>query len=185
MTLQAVTPASWPEVQGLDQTRQWSPNLGGAPPQRDGSSSFGPAMLIRENRTAMAVGILENSEMAGYPGVAVVLIWVDSSLARAGLALEAFAMYVENVFASGARLVHLEVLEFNRPVHRMMARIGVREQARMREHVYAAGRFWDVLVYAFDHQQFKQMSSRYAHNLPGGGKPPAALGGRRRPPSPQ
>ena len=41
-------------------------------------------MLIRDLKTADASGIVENSQMAGYPGVAVVLIFVDQSRARPG-----------------------------------------------------------------------------------------------------
>lgn len=181
ISLQPMTALNWPETSRLDELRQWHPNLGGTPPRRDAAGSFGPAMLIRDNRSAEAIGTVENSEMAGYPGVAVVLIYVNALAARPGLALEAFALYVANVFQNGARLVHLEVLEFNRPVHRMVARLGIGEQARMREQVYVAGRFWDLVVYAFDREHFDKIWKRYARSLPGGPRPPAALGGGRMP----
>jgi RimJ/RimL family protein N-acetyltransferase len=180
VTLEPVTPLNWPEVRRLDQIRQWSASLGGAPARADASTPFGPAMLIRDHRTAMAVGILENSQMAGYPGVAVVLIYVDEAIARPGLALEAFAMYVSQVFAAGARMVHFEVLEFNLRVQRSMARLGLKELARQRDQVYVAGRFWDLLVYAFDQDEWQRIRGRYARLLPGGDRGPVALGGRRR-----
>jgi len=179
VTLEPVTPLNWPEVLRLDQVRGWNPNLGGAP-LRGEAKSFGPAMIIRDNSSADAIGTLENTEMAGYPGVAAVLIYVDESVARPGIALEAFALYVSNVFAAGARLVHVEILEFNRRVIRMLRRIGLDEQARQRDHVYVAGRFWDVVVYSFDAAEWERIWSRYAAMLPGGGRRPAALGGSRK-----
>jgi RimJ/RimL family protein N-acetyltransferase len=137
-------------------------------------------MVIRANDDGAAIGVIENGQMIGYPGVAVVLIFVDPSLARPGIAMEAFAIYVARMFEAGARLVHLEVLAFNSSVLRMLARIGVKEQARLRDQVYAGGRFWDVLVFAFDAAQYQRILERYAGRLPGGDRRPAALGGRRR-----
>jgi RimJ/RimL family protein N-acetyltransferase len=135
-------------------------------------------MVIRANADSTAIGVVENGQMIGYPDVAVVLIFVDPLVARPGIAMEAFAIYVKSMFEAGARLVHLEVLEFNAPVLRMLGRIGVQEQARLREHVFAAGRFWDILVFAFDAAQYAHILGRYSRGLPGGDRRPAALGGR-------
>ena len=181
VTLEPLSEGNQLEASRIEAVRQRTPNLGGAPGRRDFTRSFGPAMLIRAKADGAAVGLVENGHMIGYPGVAVVLIFVDPSLARPGIAMEAFAMYVARVFEAGARLVHLEVLAFNRPVLRMLARIGVAEQARLRDQVYAAGRFWDVLVFAFDADQYRQIWTRYARMLPGGDRGPAAIGGRRKP----
>ena len=180
VTLEPLTEAHRAEVARIDAVRQRTPNLGGAPGRRDFTRSFAPAMVIRANDDGAAIGVIENGQMIGYPGVAVVLIFVDPSLARPGIAMEAFAIYVARMFEAGARLVHLEVLEFNAPVLRMLARIGVKEQARLRDQVYAGGRFWDVLVFAFDAAQYQKILERYVGRLPGGDRRPAALGGRRR-----
>ena len=181
VTLEPLSDANRLEVARIAATRHRTPNLGGAPGRRDVSRPFGPAMLIRANADGAAIGVIENGQMSGYPGVAVVLIFVDESVARPGVAMEAFAIYVARVFAAGARLVHIEVLEFNTPVLRMLARIGVDQQARLRHQAYAAGRFWDVLVFAFDAEKFQNIVSRYARKLPGGDRRPAALGGKRKP----
>jgi RimJ/RimL family protein N-acetyltransferase len=117
--------------------------------------------------------------MTGYPGVAVVLIYVDTTLARSGTGVEAIAHYVSHVFSQGARLVHMEVLELNAPVLRIMQRAGFQPQARMREQVYAAGRFWDVITFAFDAQALEGLRRRYPGLWPGDSRRPAALGGRR------
>lgn len=181
VTLEPLSQANHPETQRLDAVRQRTPNLGGAPGRRDSLKSFGPAMLIRARETGIAIGLVENGEMIGYPGVAVVLIFTDPALARPGLALEGFAMYVAHMFESGAGLVHLEVLAFNEPVLRMLRRLGLEEQARLRDQVYAGGRFWDVAVFAFDAAQYAKIWKRYARMLPGGDRMPAALGSRRKP----
>lgn len=180
VTLERMSDANRPEVARIDATRQRTPNLGGAFGRRDLARSFGPTMIIRANADGAAIGLVESGHMTGYPGVAVVLIFVDPSVARPGIAMEAFAIYVTRVFEAGARLVHLEVLAFNRPVLRMLARIGVKEQARLRDQVYAGGRFWDVLVFAFDANEYGKILSRYARMLPGGDRRPAAFGGLRK-----
>jgi hypothetical protein len=180
VTLEPLSGANRAEVRRLDAIRQRTPNLGGAAGRRDAVKSFAPAMLIRASGTGEAFGLVENGEMIGYAGVAVVLIFVDPKRARPGIAMEAFAMYVAHVFACGARLVHLEVVAFNEPVLRMLRRIGVGEQVRLRDQMYTGGRFWDVLVFAFDAEQFKDIWSRYARILPGGDRKPAALGSRGR-----
>jgi hypothetical protein len=178
VTLEPISRLNAADVRRLDAARERTPNLGGAVGRRDTLKSFGSAMVIRANRTGDAFGLVENGEMVGYPGVAVVLIYADPDLARPGVAMEAFAMYIKHVFASGARLVHIEVVAFNEPVLRMLRRIGVNEQARLRDQMYTGGRFWDVQIFAFDAEQFKGIWSRYAHILPGGGRKPAALGSR-------
>jgi hypothetical protein len=181
VALEPLSPSNRSDVRRLDLIKQRTPNLGGVAVRREASKSFGPAMLIRATATEEALGLVENGEMTGYPGVAVVLIFVDTGRARPGMAMEAFAIYVRNVFASGARLVHIEVIEFNEPVLRMLHRIGVGQQARLRHQMYTGGRFWDVLMFGFDAEQFKAIWSRYARILPGGNRKPAALGSRARP----
>lgn len=178
--LEPLSPTNLSETLRLDGVRQRTPNLGGASRRRDSEASFGPAMLIRAKATGDAIGLIESGEMEGYPGVAVVLIFTDPAVARPGLALEGFALYVANVFDRGASLVHLEVLAFNQPVLRMLRSLGLEEHVRMREHIYAGGRFWDVAVFAFDAAQYAQILKRYTRKLPGGDRSPAALGGRRK-----
>jgi RimJ/RimL family protein N-acetyltransferase len=170
--------ADWRDASHLEDIRRRTPHLGSASGRADVSRRFGPAMVISDRRSGVAFGLIENGEMSGYPGVAVVVIFVDQSLARPGVAMEAFALYVAQVFEAGAALVHLEVLEFNSPVLRMLSRIGLTAQARLREHLYVSGRFWDVLVFAFDRPRFEQITARYADRLPGGDRRPAAIGAR-------
>ena len=181
ISLEPLAEVDWRDVARLDEVRRRTPNLGGVPGRGDVSRRFGPAMVIRDRTSGGVIGLVENGEMTGYPGVAVVVIFVDQSLARPGVAMEAFAIYLRAVFEAGAALVHVEVLEFNTPVLRMLARIGLSPQARLREHVYSSGRFWDVLVFAFDRNQFEQIQGRYARILPGGDRRPAAVGARRKP----
>ena len=180
VTLQPAGPGDRAELERLNLVRHRTPNLGGAAVRSDVPSPFGPPMLIRENRSQACVGVIEAGEMSGYPGVAVVLVMVDTARARPGAALEAFAMFVAHVFRSGARLVHMEVLASNDPVVRILGRLGLREQARLRDQVYSGGRFCDVLVYAFEAEEFARMWGRYERILPGGGRRPAAFGGGRR-----
>ena len=179
VALEPIGPPNHDEASALMLVRRHTPMLGGSSAGGHASHVYGAPMLIRDLKTADAIGIVENSQMAGYPGVAVVLIFVDQSRARPGIAMEAFAMYLRHVFESGAQVVHLEVLESNEPVLRMLRRIGVSPQVHMREHLYVAGRFHDVLVFGIDRAQFQEIWGRYGAILPGGKRPPAALGGSR------
>lgn len=180
VNLEPLTSAHSDEVESLELVRRRTPNLGGATASSLRRPGFGLPMLIRERRGGQAVGIVENHRMTGYPGVAVVTIFVDPAQARPGVAMEAFAIYLRHVFDSGARLVHFEVLDSNAGVLRMLRTIGAAASARMREHLYVGGSFHDVLVFSLTRQQFELARARYSSMLPGGDRPPAALGGVRR-----
>jgi hypothetical protein len=182
VVLEPISEANRKEAARLDAIRQRTPNLGGAAAgRRDGLKAFGPAMLIRARHSGLAIGLIENGEMAGYPGVAVVLIFTDPAEAGGRLAVEAFVLYVARLFANGAALVHVEVLEFNQRVLRMARHVGLHEQVRMRDQVYAGGRFWDVIVFAADHGQWSKIFERYQPMLPGGDRRSRAATIRRRP----
>src|SRR2546430_4514765 len=179
VAVEAVSAANAEEVERLDEIRQRTPNLGGAGASMDARKNFGAPMVIREIASGRAIGLIENGVMSGYPDVAVVLFFTDPDVARPGIATEAFAMYVAHVFEKGARLVHLEVLAFDRPVLHMIRRLGLEEQARLRDQAYAAGRFWGVAVFSFDSKRFEEIWNRYGKMLPGGGHGPSALGSSR------
>lgn len=156
----------------FDNRRRLNPAMGAR--GRRGLSPYGPPMVIRDLRSGRAVGMVENH---GLPaGIAVYLIYLDPELGRPGFGLEATALYVSHLFDHGARLVTAEVLSFNLDVIGIMRKAGWPEQARLREHVFAAGRFWDVLVYSFDQASWERALSRYRSRLPGGGRRPAAAG---------
>lgn len=177
VSLEPLSPLNRPELERLELARALVPQMGGPHPLEPVPRCFGPSMAIRANATGEVVGVIENGEMRGYPGVAVLVIFVDESRARPGCALEAYALYVHRLFRFGARLVHLEVLSFNRAVLGLLRKVGVPVQVRLREHVYAAGRFWDLLVFAFDEADWERQVARFRPRLPGGGRVPAALGG--------
>ena len=142
------------------------------------SSPYAPPMLIVERRSGATVGMIENHGLPG--GVAVVVVYLDRARGRAGYGVEALALYVSHLFDSGARHVTGEVLAFNTAMVRVMHHMTLPPRARMREHVFAAGRFWDLLVYSFDREQWLSGLGRYRRFLPGGDRSPTVLGGRRR-----
>jgi RimJ/RimL family protein N-acetyltransferase len=96
------------------------------------------------------VGVLDAAGLPGYADVVSVSVYTDTARASGGWALEAYALFVSALFEQGVRLIHHEVLELNRPIQRILRGIGVAQTARLREHAYVAGRFWDVLVYSYD-----------------------------------
>lgn len=158
------------ELLDLDWARSLHPAMGGwmTRPPRPGPGMMG----IRDQRDGAVIGVLDAVEMTGYPGVVSVSVYTDPARRRAGTALEAYALFVTWLFEHGARLIHHEVLELNHPIQRILRGIGVPPSARFRHHAYAAGQFWDVLVYSFDAACWDRVRTSVVPRAPGA-KPPA------------
>jgi RimJ/RimL family protein N-acetyltransferase len=133
-------------------------------------------MLIRDRRSGEAIGVVENHPLPGK--IAVFVVYLDRQRGRAGFGFEAVSLYISHLFDSGARLVTAEVLEFNADMIAILRKVQIVPQARLRDHVYSAGRFWDLLVYSFDRVEWVRIVDRYRRILPGGDRRPAAVGGR-------
>jgi len=164
------------EFKELDASWLAAPVMGGV--TFAARTTFAPPMLVREQRTGNALGIVANQRLPG--DVAAFVVFVDPARGRAGYGAEATALYISHLFDSGARLVTMDVLSFN-PVNRQLQRFGLVPQARMREHVYAAGRYWDVVVYSFSAAEFVRALAPHRHLMPGGTRHPVALGSSRKP----
>jgi RimJ/RimL family protein N-acetyltransferase len=176
ITLEPLDQANLPEADALDARRAFLPEMGGTRSSRTGSGRYGPPMLIRDNRTGVAVGTVESDEMIGYPGVAVLVVFADRELSRPGYGMEATALYVPSLFERGAEILHLEVLSFNREMIRILDRRHRPPDVRMRRHAYVGGRFWDLLMYGFERQEMEAIIEDYRRVLPGGSRTIAALG---------
>jgi RimJ/RimL family protein N-acetyltransferase len=168
------------EVAQLNRPREMTAQMGGAHERRDVPSSFGPALVVRLAASGEVVGLMENGEMVGYPGVAVVVIFIDPERARPGPALEAYTMYIDYVFAWGARVVHLEILSFNREVLSLLKKAKAAPQVRLRDHAYVAGRYWDLVVFGFTHAEWMLQVAPWRRILPGGDRKPAAFGRKQK-----
>jgi RimJ/RimL family protein N-acetyltransferase len=175
--LEPLSPENAAEFDQLDARRELEPAMAASRSPRS-SSPFGAPMLVRERTTGRAVGTVSNRALPGR--VAVFVVYLDPELSRRGYGLEAVFMYVAHLFDSGARLVTAEVMEFNREMMAINRKVGLEVQARLREHVFSAGQFWDLVIYSFDVNQFRGMLDRYRRALPGGSRSPSAIGGTRR-----
>jgi len=167
----AVDPAVLAE---LDWSRALHPAMAGWV-VRPSVPSLG-TVLVRDRRDDAVVGLLDAVEMSGYPGVVNVSIYADGERGHAGTMLEAYGLLVTQLFDGGVRLVHHEVLELNRPIQRILRGIGVAPTARLVEHAYVAGRFWDVLVFAFGPADWDRVRSTVAPRSPVS-PPPSVEGG--------
>jgi RimJ/RimL family protein N-acetyltransferase len=145
------------ELVSLDWLRSLHPAMAG-PAMRSGS--FDNSFVVRALANGSVVGVIDVGEVAGYERIANMSVYIDTDRAKGGLALEAYILVVPWLFDHGARMIHHEVLELNGPIVRVMRAIGVSPSARYREHAYSAGRFWDVLVYAYDRSQFEQVLAK-------------------------
>jgi RimJ/RimL family protein N-acetyltransferase len=151
-----------------------APGMEGTP----AGSRFGDATIISDSDSGEMLGIIGNVEIADYPGVAGLVIYVDEHRARTGYAMIAWFRYVDRMFELGAIKVQMEVLSFNTPVHRIMRRIGARPEAVLREHFYIAGRHWDATLYGFDRQAWQAVDRRYRDVV----RHPAAVASSRQDP---
>jgi RimJ/RimL family protein N-acetyltransferase len=160
------------EFDQFDSRREMNPAMGAG--GRSSSSAIAAPMLIRNQSNGKAVGVVENHPLPGK--VAVFVVYFDKELGRPGFGWEAVVLYISHLFDSGARLVTAEVLEFNAEMVGILRKVRLVPQARLREHVYSAGRFWDLLVYSFDRAEWVQIIDRYRRILPGGDRRPAGIG---------
>lgn len=158
VALAPVTQADLVELEDLDWHRSLHPAMGGWMSRPPGS--LATATLVRALATGELIGVIDAAPLPGYDGVTSLSVYTDTERARGGLALEAYARAVTGIFASGTRLVHHEVLELNGPIHRVLRGIGITPSARLREHAYAAGRYWDVLVYSYDATRWDHLLTR-------------------------
>lgn len=165
----AATAADFAEI---DARRALNPLMGA---QSGGSSPFAPPMLVRDKKSGRAVGIVENFSQPG--GTASFVVYVDPVRGRAGYGTEAISLYLSLMFDGGARRIIAEVLSFNTDMIGILRKVKFLPQARMREHVYVGGRFWDLLIYSFDREEWLRVVQRYRRKLPGGDRRPAAVGG--------
>lgn len=161
----------------LDERRSRHPAMGawrGMP-----SSEIAPSMLVRDRRSGEVVGLLENHSAPG--AVSAINIYFDRTVGRPGAGMEAVALYISHLFDSGARLVVAEVLSFNSPMIAIFRKHGIAPQARLRDHVFIGGHFWDLLVYAYDREEWvARFIDRHRQVLPGGRRRPSAIGVRPR-----
>jgi RimJ/RimL family protein N-acetyltransferase len=153
VVIEPATAAHAADLRSLDWLRSLRPVMAG-PLVRAGNES---AYLVRAASTHDIVGVLDVAAVPGYADVASVSIYTDTRRARQGWALEAYGRLVLSLFDRRVRLIHHEVLEMNAPVQRILRAMGVAPSARLRDHAYVAGRFWDVLVYSYDLDQFDRV----------------------------
>jgi RimJ/RimL family protein N-acetyltransferase len=167
--LEALSAANAAEFDRFDGLRELNPAMGAG--GRSYSSAIAPPMLLRSRRDGEAVGVVENHPLAG--DVAVFVVYIGRQRGLAGFGFEAAILYISHLFDRGARLVTAEVLEFNREMNAILRKVGLVPQARLREHIYSGGRFWDVLVYSFDRAEWLRIIDPYRRRLPGGDGPRA------------
>jgi RimJ/RimL family protein N-acetyltransferase len=132
-------------------------------------------MLVRVRSSGEAVGVVENHALPG--NVADFVTYLDRGRGRHGYGFESVVLYISHLFDSGARLVNSEVLECNAEMISIIRKVNVLPQARLREHVYVAGRFWDLIIYSMERAQWVGIIDRYRRILPGGDRRPSAVGG--------
>ena len=167
--LEPLSEANAAEFDRFDFERVLIPAMGSG--GRSHSSVIAPPMLLRNRRDGEGVGVVENHPLPG--DVAVFVVYIARQRGLAGFGFEAAILYISHLFDSGARLVTAEVLEFNREMNAILRKVGLVPQARLREHIYSGGRFWDVLVYSFDRAQWVRIIAPYRRRFSGRGDQPA------------
>ena len=125
------------------------------------SARPGCGVLHDDTRPDSVVGAVDAQTLPGYPGVVNVSLFVDEDRAPGGAALEAYGVRVSQLFEQGARRIHQEVLVLNRPIRRLLRGLGFAPEAVLREHGWAAGRFWDVEVFSFDRAGWEALLGRF------------------------
>ena len=161
VTFESVDDTNWEDVHELDILRTSVPEMGGWFVRPEPASTWS-TVLIRSRRDGTAVGVLDAMALPGYPGVANVSIFMNRAAAPTTWGMDAYGIYVSYLFSQGVRLIHHEVLEMNRPVHRILRGILLEPTAHLREHGYSAGRWWDVLVYSYDITHWQRALGKFS-----------------------
>ena len=177
--LEAYGPANAQEVADLDARRFRHPVMAGSLDRPPYTTRLDLTLVARSLRDGKVVGTVDARAVPGHDEVVNLVLFFDPEIARPGLAMEAFSVAVPYLLDRGVRIVHQEVLACNLPMLRILRRAGIEEQAAFREHAFAAGRFWDVHVFAMDREGFMRMASRLQRVVPAAGGSFAAIGGRR------
>lgn len=109
------------------------------------------------SRCQLAITVAETGELVGNVGVrreapGEPLADMGFELAPAhwgrGYATEAARAMVEVAFGDwGLERVHAHCIAENTGSARVLERAGLRHEARLRDHQYFKGRYWDVLIY--------------------------------------
>jgi hypothetical protein len=174
--LQPLRDAREEEVRLIDAAFSRTPQIGGLLRRRLAKEVPPDAMVIRETQRQEAIGVITALEEEDFPGVYTVSLFVDDARSRAGWALEAFLMFTMNQFELGRDKLAFEVMSFNEPVIRLLRRIGLEPEARLRSHSFIAGRWWDMLVFGLTGDVFQRIVVEH----PRWAGPRAALGRSRR-----
>ena len=162
VSLELPGPSTLDDLTRLDWLRWQRPEMGGWSRRQPPMAPWA-TQLFRSNVSGRVVGVLDAFALSGYPGVVNVSIFTDTAVASPGVAIDAYGLFVGMLFDRGIRLVHHEVLEFNRPILRILRGIHVEPSARYREHAYVAGRFWDVLLFSFDRGHLQGVLHQFRH----------------------
>lgn len=136
-----------PEVTALDLVRTYFPRTAHAFRAVQHGSRFGPPLLVRSLASMRALGVISSGELNDAPGVAEVSLFADPRLSAPGWPLEAYLLYLRYLFDRGAAKLQIGVYDFDELGLRMLAKLGFRPQAILRQHVYVAGFLRDVHVF--------------------------------------
>jgi RimJ/RimL family protein N-acetyltransferase len=119
-------------------------------------SSASLSLLIYPKGEEEAIGFISHVELDGYEGVGIAIFYSKPQRYRLDFVLEAMILYVDYIFQHGTYKVHIEVLEFNKPVLRIFKAGGLIPQARLRRHAYIAGALWDVIVFGYTQSDWQE-----------------------------
>jgi len=104
-------------------------------------------MVLSQGRPVGLIFDYERSLEDGHTKVAAMLL--EDACGR-GAGVIATALFCQWLFQNlPVRKLYLDVFEFNKPVIRMLEKLGVRKEMQRGEHRYWNGRYWDQYGFAF------------------------------------
>ncbi len=115
-------------------------------------------MVLSQGRPVGLVFDYERSLEDGHTKVAAMLL--DDCCGR-GAGVIATALFSQWLFQNlPVRKLYLDVFEFNKPVLRMLNKLGLQEEMKRTEHRYWNGRYWDQYGFAFYRADLPQLIER-------------------------
>lgn len=125
---------------------------------------LGP-MLVRGVASHAIYGVVDGFMPMSQSDVVELTVFLDPHRSLPGAAIEAYLLYARALFHAGVRTLRISILDGDQMGRRVMGRIGLRAQVRMREHQWSGGRLHDLLIYVVHVEEVARIDSAVAAAL--------------------
>jgi RimJ/RimL family protein N-acetyltransferase len=112
------------------------------------------------------IGFVQAYHLNHSQGWCRFLIYVAPEHRQSGYVLEAPLLFGDYIFSNfNFRKVYADVFEYNEDVLSMLRRGGFVEEGRLKEHIFFAGQFWDLINLALYRRAWEELRQRLGFSI--------------------